>query len=498
MNSLLRSNAIIMMNDAQHYLILIGVGISLYLFFTSRSWKLRHIPTAGFSGWPVFSYISTIQFVLYGDDLLREYHKRYQGRPFKIAHLTGWFVVLNNGSEDVKGAFKWSDSLAHPSPAAHEVFRVELTLGTVTLNEHHTMALINRLTRNVGDILIPELRDEFQYSIENTLLPTNEWKSYRLDDMSLRVVSPIVARIIAGKELCKNQQFLDICSAFPKEVFKTAILANIFFPSFLKPPEANYPIVEKSQLWRLSDNTNRTKSETSLDWIIDMADGDEKEYCLESIARRILQLSLASHHTTSTTFQRVLYNLCQHTECINPLREEAQKAISENGWNKAALDNMKKMESVIQETHRLMPLSNLQPVRMILKDYTLDDGTFLPGGTGVTFRTDSVHLDNAVYPHPDRFDGFRFYNMNLQGQKNNITTPSRNLIMFGFGKHACPGRLIASLELKLLLSYLLLNYDIKVGKRNNKSGFLPKYDIFNGNAHVPKDIGEILIRKRQL
>ncbi|KAF9007206.1 cytochrome P450 [Cyathus striatus] len=257
------------------------------------------------------------------------------------------------------------------------------------------------------------------------------------------------------------------------------------------------PIVERSKHWRPSGNANQIKAKTSLDWIIDMADGDEDEYSIDSVVRRILHLSLASLHTSSITFERILYNLCEHPECISSLREEAQKAISEDGWSKNALDKMKKMESVIQETHRLMPLSNFQPGRLMMKDHILHDGTFLPQGTTVTFRTDSVHMDDAVYPDPDRFDAFRFFNMNLQGKKNHITTPSRNFTTFGIGKLACPGRFVASLEIKLLVSYLLLNYDIKVGKRYTNSGILPKYELFKGSPHVPKDTGEILIRKRQ-
>ncbi|KAL7269164.1 hypothetical protein RUND412_008185 [Rhizina undulata] len=40
-------------------------------------------------------------------------------------------------------------------------------------------------------------------------------------------------------------------------------------------------------------------------------------------------------------------------------------------------------------------------------------------------------------------------------------------LAFGHGKHPCPGRFFAVNELKLLMSYIILNYDFKVqsGKR---------------------------------
>ncbi|KAF8977754.1 hypothetical protein BDQ17DRAFT_116662 [Cyathus striatus] len=39
-------DAVLQLNDviaSRHYLLLIGVGISLYLFFTSKSWKLGSV-----------------------------------------------------------------------------------------------------------------------------------------------------------------------------------------------------------------------------------------------------------------------------------------------------------------------------------------------------------------------------------------------------------------------------------------------------------------------
>ena len=37
---------------------------------------------------------------------------------------------------------------------------------------------------------------------------------------------------------------------------------------------------------------------------------------------------------------------------------------------------------------------------------------------------------------------------------------------FGHGRHACPGRFFAALEMKLLLVYVVMNYDVRViGKR---------------------------------
>jgi cytochrome P450 len=38
---------------------------------------------------------------------------------------------------------------------------------------------------------------------------------------------------------------------------------------------------------------------------------------------------------------------------------------------------------------------------------------------------------------------------------------SADYLSFGHGRHACPGRFFAANELKLLLAYMVLNYDIE-------------------------------------
>jgi hypothetical protein len=110
----------ILSNDilSQHFPVIgIFIGtLALYSLFTSQTWKLRHIPTAGFSGLPILSYISAVQFILKSDSVMKDAHRRYRGKPFKVAYLTEWFVVMNGGPEDIQIASKWPDNIAQFYP----------------------------------------------------------------------------------------------------------------------------------------------------------------------------------------------------------------------------------------------------------------------------------------------------------------------------------------------------------------------------------------------
>jgi hypothetical protein len=48
-----------------------------------------------------------------------------------------------------------------------------------------------------------------------------------------------------------------------------------------------------------------------------------------------------------------LYRLLANPEYIEPLREEVDAVIKEEGWTKAGIDKMYKIDSLIRETQRV-------------------------------------------------------------------------------------------------------------------------------------------------
>ena len=48
-------------------------------------------------------------------------------------------------------------------------------------------------------------------------------------------------------------------------------------------------------------------------------------------------------------------DICLHPELILAIRDEAQKAVEENGWTTAGLFKMQILDSAVKETLRLKP-----------------------------------------------------------------------------------------------------------------------------------------------
>ena len=53
------------------------------------------------------------------------------------------------------------------------------------------------------------------------------------------------------------------------------------------------------------------------------------------------------------SFTQALYRLLDNPEYIEPLRQEVEAAVAEEGWTKAGLDKMYKTDSFLRETQRI-------------------------------------------------------------------------------------------------------------------------------------------------
>jgi len=130
-----------------------------------------------------------------------------------------------------------------------------------------------------------------------------------------------------------------------------------------------------------------------------------------------------------------------------------------------------------------------------MKSLTLSDGTRLPKGTLVTAPAVMFSTDPDFVEDPETFDGFRWYRKSQEAEgmathNTNWTTTSTNNLMFGHGKHACPGRFFASELLKTLLVFLILQYDFKYPEGQSRPASLAY------GAFTPPDVTQKLLFKK--
>ncbi len=131
----------------------------------------------------------------------------------------------------------------------------------------------------------------------------------------------------------------------------------------------------------------------------------------------------------------------------------------------------------------------------MIKPIDLSDGTHLPAGTKLLAPQAGVSRDQRYYEAADTFDSLRFFRLRQQSDEDanrwQFTSINDTNMNFGAGKHACPGRFFAGNEVKMMLSYFLLHYDMKL-----KDGEERPKPMMLMMSKTPNPNGEVMFRRR--
>ncbi|KAH9992078.1 cytochrome P450 [Russula vinacea] len=333
---------------------LAGALLVVFLFIShyfKRDQTLEAIPTIGFSD-PILSYFSALQFNFDGFRMLKEGYQNTRPGLFKIANARRW-MVLAAGSGLIDDIRKAPDDVLSRNEPTRDSISAEYTLNILDPSDRYSVDVIrSKLMRDVA-ATFNETREELVMAMDD-FIPTREDSRDR-DYLNLNVT--YAANVV---------KFGMIISWFPKP-FKLVIsrmLSNL--PSQIQQ-EIDFikPMVEErfAKLDEYREDWD-DKPNDLLMWHMSEAKGVERS--VEGLARRLLVISFASVHSTSTTLTQVLYRLLTNPEYIKPLRQEVDAVITEEGWTKAGMDKMYKIDSFIRETQRVdgFALRSLNPFQL--------------------------------------------------------------------------------------------------------------------------------------
>lgn len=124
------------------------------------------------------------------------------------------------------------------------------------------------------------------------------------------------------------------------------------------------------------------------------------------------------------------------------------------------------MDSALRESMRLSPgattSNNRRVVGLVAADgLVLPNGTWLPCGTLIETSAYCVHRDESIYPEPLEYRHTRFMQSSKDGTSlKSASTIDPTFLIWGYGRHACPGRWLAVDIIKMIVMYLVTNYDV--------------------------------------
>lgn len=207
-----------------------------------------------------------------------------------------------------------------------------------------------------------------------------------------------------------------------------------------------------------------------------------EEMSTHFLALRLLALNFAAIHTSTITITNAIFDLASSDpslQYLEQLREEAAYVLAEdNGmWSKRGLSRMHKIDSALRESLRLSGFVAIGLTRKVVakNGVTTPEGVHLPFGAKVAVCAYGIHNDEKNYESPEVYDALRFVKQRqlvdeaaAPGVENYIKKANFSMVStsteyqaFGHGRHACPGRWLGAQELKAVLAYIVLNYDIE-------------------------------------
>jgi cytochrome P450 len=102
---------------------------------------------------------------------------------------------------------------------------------------------------------------------------------------------------------------------------------------------------------------------------------------------------------------------------------------------------------------RLFPPAPLL-FRKTIEEVDLGHGHIIPAGTNLIMAAYNLHRDPKHFPEPEKFDPERFSPQNSVGRHPYAYIP------FGIGRRMCVGHVLATMEVKTILSTVVRRYRV--------------------------------------
>ncbi|GJE87317.1 cytochrome P450 [Phanerochaete sordida] len=489
-----------------------------------------HVPTVGPNNL-VLSYLTALRFFLGADTVIKEGYDQYKGRIFKIPQFTGWLFVAS-GKDLVEELRAADDSMLSTNAAMLEILQSDFTVGTsIRETFYHVNVIKSALNRNLATVLpvvIDELQVAFQEELDTKLAPA-EWTTLTVVNIFNRVVCRASNRAFVGLPICRIPEYSQAVEEFAQNIVVSGALLNCIpdvlrpLASFLYNPAPGCQRRAAKYLGAVIEDRKRQivahgedyhgKPADMISWIMDGAPRG-RQFSTDNLILRLLLVNSVALHSTSLSFVNVLYNLAAMPAYVTLLLEEIEEHLGKDAtrWTKGRFDCCWKLDSFLKESQRLNSLGAVSILKKTMRPYRFSDGTWLPEGVIVTASQSASHTDLDHFTDANIFDGLRFYRARKQSTraedytygtnsvefegaeacKHRLTSISPQFLAFGGGKHACPGRFLAALQLKCMVAHLLLNYEVRM-----TGGASRPQDVWFGPASMPSHSARVDFRRRQ-
>ena len=187
------------------------------------------------------------------------------------------------------------------------------------------------------------------------------------------------------------------------------------------------------------------------------------------ICDELLTLIGAGHESTASALGWAFERLRRHPDVLAELVREVDEGGSD--FRRATILELLRSRTVVDVIGRRVEASNF------------DLGEWrIPHNRTVLVRIADLHENPEIFPHPERFDPYRF-----RGTK----PPTSAWLAFGGGARRCIGADFAITEMDIVLRTVLQNFRIQTDAAADEKSH------FRGLAHTPKLGGRVVVNRRK-
>ncbi|MGH8780045.1 cytochrome P450 [Paraburkholderia sp.] len=196
-----------------------------------------------------------------------------------------------------------------------------------------------------------------------------------------------------------------------------------------------------------------------LEAMLAMRDAPDSGITDDQVAANVLTLLLAGEDTTANSIAWALYYVATDSALQQRLADQSRAVLGSANVcpDYAQVKDLELLEAVCTEASRLRPVaavSSFEP----LQDVQLTD-VHVPAGTTMFFVNRPSMLDERHFAQPQTFDPDRWLRAR---DAQTGAHDTRAYLQFGAGPRVCPGRHLAGVEMRLVLSMLLANFRIEL------------------------------------
>ncbi|KAI8576306.1 hypothetical protein K450DRAFT_257626 [Umbelopsis ramanniana AG] len=333
------------------------------------------------------------------------------------------------------------------------------------------------------------LIDAVQKSLEKDIVFKPGENSTTVDASTFfqKLVARIGVQLFAGRKYADSEPLIQAFADYALSMFRAGMAQNV-----LPTPVANFILrrylsVGKNietimkevtpyvtSIKEEEDQFGQSKPDDFMHMMLQVPGADDHVQTPEETAFWLKDIAFASIHTTSTFVSFAVHDLSDRPDIQDLLRKEINETIEEHGELTPELTvKMPIMDSFLRESLRIQ--SDYVGFRhKAMKDTVLQGGLTIPKGATVGLSVYDAHLDTEIQDiGPNNIPLSEIDPLRFVGQRSKKSTSvGTDFLIFGVGAHSCPGRYLASQEIRYIISCLLQQYDISTTTKdgNDKIG----------------------------